>query len=204
MKKVLTTLLAFGALALFVLPTYAEIPGHLPNNGNSLNKATGTVTWTARSGALPGLVTEFDAHDLYFDSLADKGTIHTYRPSDDSGFEEGTVTIDLFCVNIATDEAWFAGTVVSASGGYSNTIGDAYLYWVKDVATPGSEGDLIGGMPYYSDLNGACEDVESHDWTGTGAVTDGNLVVHQKVIPTETAGPVPTATPLIPGLYIPE
>lgn len=176
MKKKIATLVTAGALLLSVVPALAKKPANTPNNGKSHEKATGEVTWTARSGALPGIVTSFNAHDIYPDnSQLDKGTIETYRPTD-PGFDEGTIVIDVACVRVEGDEAWFAGTATSATGGYSGNVGHHYIYWVHDKGTPGNlVPDLIGGNSYPT-LKQACSKLGS--WTGSGEVTDGNLVVH--------------------------
>lgn len=81
------------------------------------------------------------------------------------------------CVNVTATDAWFAGVAVYGDGGFAGNVGDHYLYWVKDVATPGSDGDLLGGRRYDT-LSAACAAVDSGSWTGGGAVTDGNLKIH--------------------------
>lgn len=176
MNKKIAALAAAGAILLSAATAFAIKPANTPNNGNSHNKATGTVEWTARRGALPGIVTSFNAHDIHPEnSQEDKGTIETYRPTG-PGFEEGTIVINLACVRVTENDAWFAGTATEATGGYSGNVGNVYLYWVRDNGTPGSEGpDLIGGNPY-ADLGQACAKMGT--WTGSGEVDDGNLVVH--------------------------
>lgn len=172
MKKLIFGIVFFMvALTLVAMPTLAKSD---KTNGPA-NKATGTVGWAARNGGLPGLITSFNAHDLG-DGMVDKGNLTTYRPTDPT-FNEGTITIDIKCVNVKGNEAWFAGEAVEGTGGYAGNIGDAYLYWVEDVSTPGSEGDRIGGMPY-SSLGAACSAATAATWHGSGAVDNGNLVVH--------------------------
>lgn len=143
-------------------------------------KQRGGVTWTARTHLppaeqLPGLISTFAVHEGWGDK-EDWGIYSIDRPADGS-FDGGSLTMDVTCVNIIEDEAWFAGTVSSATGGYEGTEGNAYLYWVNDLGTPGSDGDLIGGRGYAT-INQACGVVDSMGWQGTGVVTDGNLVVH--------------------------
>lgn len=167
--RFMTTAIAFGLLLAFSIPAFA---------GGPHDKATGSVEWTARSGALPGIVTSFDAHDEAPGMHADRGTITTYRPADSvDPFPGGTITIDLACVNVDGDEAWMAGVAVQGDGGYASNVGDVYLYWVKDGSTPGAEADKIGGRSY-GDLTTACGVVESGGWTGTGDVDSGNLKTH--------------------------
>lgn len=142
-----------------------------------VNKATGGVEWTARGGDLPGLVTEFNAHDVDTEgSDGDKGTLTTTRPADED-FAGGTITIDISCVNVDGDEAWMAGTAVEATGGYEANLGDFYLYWVEDASTPGEPADKIGGRSYNT-LGQACAVAEAGGWTGNGDVDAGNLKVH--------------------------
>jgi len=181
MKKKIATTLAAGALLLSTVTVFAVRPENTPNNGNSHNKTTGTVTWTARTHLppnqqLPGIVSIFDVHDEAPGAESDRGTHEITRPAD-SSFPGGSLSLDVECVSIGGNQAWFAGTVSWATGGYSGLEGDAFLYWVKDEATPGSAGDKIGGRGY-NNINAACGAVEAHSWTGTGVVTDGNLVVH--------------------------
>lgn len=155
-------------------------------NGNSNNgrhaKATGSVVWTARTNLpvnqqIPGLVSVFDAHDLGV-GMVDRGTHTLARPADDYyGFGGGSITIDISCVHVDGDEAWFAGEAVEATGDYSANLGDIYLYWVKDGSTSGAESDKIGGRSY-STLSQACNVVDGTPWRGTGDVTSGNLRVH--------------------------
>ncbi len=146
--------------------------------GGPHDKATGTVTWTARSGQLPGLISSFNAHDVGPGMDLDKGSLTTFRPADTvDPFAGGSLTMDLRCVNVDDNQAWFAGVVTSAGGGYSGTVGNVFLYWVKDMATSGSGGDLIGGRSY-PNLGSACTVVDAGGWTGSGVVTSGNLKTH--------------------------
>ncbi len=179
MKK-LAILVAALALLIVVVPALAAKPVDSPNNGKSHNKATGGVTWTARTHLppaeqLPGLVSTFSVHEGWGDKEG-WGTYSIDRPADES-FDGGSLTMDVTCVNVEADETWFAGTVSSATGDYSDTEGNVYLYWVNDVGTPGSAGDLIGGRGY-GNISQACDVVEAKGWAGTGVVTGGNLVVH--------------------------
>jgi hypothetical protein len=174
MKKMLSIFLVILVSAILVSTALA---------GGPHNKATGTITWTARSGTLPGLVTSFNAHDSDGapGSQEDRGSIETYRPFnpdfEDEFPEAGSITIELECVHVDGLEAWFAGTATSASGGYSGLEGQVYLYWVKDVSTPGSAGpDLLGGRKYDT-ISIACNVANNGSWAGEGAVTDGNLNV---------------------------
>lgn len=181
MKKTIATLAVGAALLIFAIPVFADKPADLPNNGNSHRKATGTVTWTARTHLpsnqqLPGLVSEFDVHDKAPGMGEDRGTHEITRPADNS-FPGGSLSLDVSCVNVEGNETWFAGTVSWATGGYSGLEGDTFLYWVLDGSTPGAEADEIGGRGY-SDPETACSAVDSGNWIGTGDVTDGNLVVH--------------------------
>lgn len=159
-------------LGMFVAPGMA---------GGPHNRATGTVTWTARTNRppaeqIPGIVSSFDVHDNAPGAESDRGTHDLWRPSGPE-FEEGAISLDVKCVNVGDTQAWFAGTVESASGGYAGLEGEVFLYWVHDVSTPGAVGpDEIGGRGY-STLQAACNVVDVGGWTGTGKVTDGNLKV---------------------------
>ena len=173
-KLVVGIILSLLLIAIIVVPVVA---------GGPHDKATGTVTWTARTHLdpewqIPGIVSSFAVHDNAPGEKAERGFHELYRPPDTNyGFPGGSLTLDADCVNVDDDETWFAGHVVSASGGYAGLIGDIFLYWVHDNATPGAGGDLIGGIGYQT-LGEACADVYSGGWTGTGVVTDGNLRVH--------------------------
>jgi hypothetical protein len=111
--------------------------------------------------------------------MDDKGSHTISRPADTFySFPGGSLTMDLYCVNVVGNEAWFAGVVSSADGGWSGLVGDVLFYWVQDNATSGSGGDLIGGIGY-ADLSTACAEVDSSTpWTGSGIVTSGNLMTH--------------------------
>jgi hypothetical protein len=152
--------------------------------GGPHNKATGTVVWTARTHLppaeqIPGIISSFDVHDAAPGMYSDRGTHSIYRPPDTNyGFSGGSLSLDVACVYVDGYEAWFAGTVTVADGGYSGLVGDVFLYWVEDFDTPGSAGpDLIGGRGYGT-IEEACNVVNAGGWTGTGIVTDGNLKVH--------------------------
>lgn len=149
--------------------------------GGPHDKATGTVTWTARTHLppaqqLPGLITSFNAHDLG-PGMDDKGSLTTFRPTD-AGFSEGNFTMDLKCVRVVDNVAWFAGEVTSADGGYSDRVGDFTAWRVEDNTTPGSGGDLIGGTGPKADLVEVCDIVAAGSFGGTGVVTSGNLKTH--------------------------
>lgn len=156
-------------------------PGATPPGRQDHAKATGDVTWAAQDGDVPGLKSEFDVHEDApgnTSSYGDRGTHHISRPAD-GDFSGGSLKLDVKCVNVEDTEAWFAGTVASGQGEWSNLKGEVFLYWVKDNGTPGAAGpDMIGGTGTYSALDKACTAVANGSWTGTGLVTDGNLVVH--------------------------
>lgn len=146
------------------------------------NKATGEVTWTARTNQpvdkqIPGIVSDFNAHDLG-PGMNDKGTMTiTIPPNNVVG--NGTRVVDISCVKVVDGQAWFAGEIVEADGDFAGTVGDIQLTWVLDGSTSGAEADKIGGNSYNT-LAQACAVVEAGGWTGTGDVTAGNLQVHYK------------------------
>ena len=146
------------------------------------NKATGSVTWTARTNQpvhkqIPGIVSEFNAHDMG-PGMNDKGSMSITIP-ENNVTGDGTRVFDIACVHVTDGEAWFAGAVVEADGDFAGSEGDVNLFWVLDGSTSGAEADKIGGMPYGS-LTAACAAVENEAWTGSGDVTAGNLMVHYK------------------------
>lgn len=147
------------------------------------NKATGSVTWTARTNQplanqIPGIVTEFNAHDLG-PGMGDKGESTIYIP-ENNVTGTGTRVIDVACAHVEDGEAWFAGKIVEADGDFAGSVGEVQLTWVLDGSTPGAEADAIGGTPKYTTLAAACAAVDAGAWTGSGDVTDGNLVVHYR------------------------
>lgn len=137
-------------------------------------KATGTVEWTARGGALSGLVTSFSVHDEAPGMNGDRG-FWTLSNND-----EGSYTADIVCVNVDGDQAWFAGYVTEGDGIYWDRPGAVQLFWVNDVATPGSGGDLLGGAgpDALGNIDETCARVEAGNWTGSGVVDSGNLKTH--------------------------
>lgn len=166
MRRTLTIAMTVALLmALMALPAVAKGP-HA--------KATGTVEWTARGGALPGLVTSFSVHDEAPGMNGDRG-FWTLSNND-----VGSYTVDVVCVNVDGNEAWFAGIVTDGDGIYEDRPGAVQLFWVKDGATPGSGGDLLGGAgpDRLGDINQTCARVEAGNWTGSGAVDSGNLKTH--------------------------
>jgi hypothetical protein len=174
MRRVFVTAMTLALLmGLMALPAVA---------GGPHDKATGTVTWTARTHLspekqIPGIETSFNAHDVG-PGMDDKGTLTTYRPADTNyGFTGGSLTMDLKCVNVDDNQAWFAGVVSHADGEYSGSVGDYLVYHVLDVATSGSGGDEIGGNAY-SSLATACVVAEAGSFIGKGVVMSGNLRTH--------------------------
>jgi len=151
--------------ALMALPAVAKGP-HA--------KANGTIEWTARGGALPGLVTSFSVHDEAPGMNSDRGFWTL------SNNNVGSYTVDIVCVNVDGDQAWFAGVVTEGDGIYADRPGAVQLFWVKDAATPGSGGDLLGGAgpDRFGSVEDTCAKVEAGSWTGTGAVDSGNLKTH--------------------------
>lgn len=165
LRSRLALVMAMGLLmGLVALPAVA---------GGPHDKATGTVEWTARGGALPGLTTSFSVHDLHEGGMDDRGFWTLSRA-------EGSYTAEIVCVNVVGDEAWFAGIVTESDGIYETRVDAVQLFWVHDVATPGSGGDLIGGAgpDRFGSIANACSKVEAMGWRGTGAVDAGNLKTH--------------------------
>jgi hypothetical protein len=130
-------------------------------------KATGGVWFTTiESGEELHRHVEFQVHDE-FEGQPDKGMLN-YR---DSG---GTwLRVDVDCVSIDGDHAFFSGVVVSASD--TSQIG----YWlhvaVYDGGSPGSKGDQVWGEMF--DYDPGC-DPGSYPPGGPWDVEKGNLVVH--------------------------
>lgn len=163
-------------------PEPSPEPKPSPTLKKPFNYARGNVTWTARTHLpedqwITGILSAFDAVDKGEGMDVDKGRYKTVVPERE-GFEGGSLTLDLSCVNVTDGQAWFAGEVISATGEYTGTEGDTYLYWVHDVDSPGDVGpDEIGGRSY-DDIATACSVVDNEGWTGTGKVTGGDLTVH--------------------------
>jgi hypothetical protein len=172
MRRILVTAMTLALLmGLTALPAVAGGPN---------DKATGTVTWTARTHLppakwLPGIETSFNAHDVG-PGMFDKGTLTTYRPAAPD-FIEGTFTLDVKCVSVVDNEAWSAGVATAADGGYLPSLHGFFVYHVEDNATSGSGGDIIGGRSYGS-LATVCGIVDAGSFIGQGVVTSGNLKTH--------------------------
>jgi hypothetical protein len=151
-------------MALMALPAVAKGP-HA--------KATGTVEWTAQGGNLSGLTTSFAVHDMGYGQV-DKG----FWTLDNNGL--GTYTVDVICVNVIGDQAWFGGYVTEGTGMYTGRVGAVQLNWVHDVATSGAGFDLLGGAgaDAYDGIDKTCDEVEAATWTGKGLVDSGNLKTH--------------------------
>jgi len=138
-KRIAITVGLFVVAGMFLVASVALA-------GGPHNKATGSVTWTARTSWppeqwIPGIVSVFDVHADAPGSTGeygDRGTFSLYRPADTNyGFPGGSLTVDVQCANVTEDEAWFAGPVTEADGGYSDRVGNIYMYWVSDGGTPG-------------------------------------------------------------------
>lgn len=180
-KLISATIFAMSVLMISAGLAVAGPPAHVGANGmGPAAKATGTVTWTARTHLpaaqqIPGIQTSFDAHDDAPGAQGDRGTVFFHRP-DVNGFAAGTVWVDVECVNVDGGEAWFAGTVAAAEGAFSPD--GVWLFHVVDNATPGAAGDQIGALNHYASLAAACTDVEAGTFAGQGVVTAGNLKTH--------------------------
>jgi hypothetical protein len=92
------------------------------------------------------------------------GTVSHYHPDGDM------YTVNVTCVSIDGNEAWFGGTVTTATGIYSTrTTG---LFWVEDNGPDGGDPyDRIGSP-------GATASCSNIGWTGGGVVTAGDLTVN--------------------------
>jgi hypothetical protein len=153
-------MILLAVLALFVL----AVPLTASAGGNSHAKANGEVYWTSAGGA--ELYTEFNAHADAPGRYPDRGVAYMelFGPS---GW---TRTVDFSRVEVDSDQAWMCGEITAG-----DSAGSWMTMWVKDVGTPGSDGDLIGA--YKGTEVAACNRVTER-WTGGGTVTGGNLMVH--------------------------
>ena len=154
-----TTLAAATLLVMFAAPAGAVGPW---------SSAAGAVEWTARANTSNPITGIESAFDVYESPRGDGG----YYASEREGL--GSFLLDVACVEVDGNEAWFAGTVIWETGDYVE-LGDVYSYWVQDNGTPGTTGpDKIGGIGYGAE-SAACEQLG--DFTGSGVVTAGDLTV---------------------------
>jgi hypothetical protein len=130
-------------------------------------KATGGIWFTTIDGAheTRGHV-EFQVHDE-FGGQPDRGWLN-YRNTDGDWFK-----VDVDCVTIYGDHAFFSGKVVSAS--LEEWRDKWLLVAVRDGGSPGTNGDQIWGEMY--DHHPGC-DAGDFPPGGPWDVEKGNLVVH--------------------------
>ena len=153
MKKTLLVMALAIALVLSMMATALA-------NGGPHDRATGEVTWEIPGGPLAGdtVYTKFNAHDGAPGSKGtteDRGTVTTTHKG-------VTRTVDLDCVQIEENEAWFSGV---------DNNGAPVVFYVQDNATPGADGDLFN---QWTNSEYTCTD----GWSVGGEVLDGNLKVH--------------------------
>lgn len=130
-------------------------------------KATGGVSFvTTENGVELRHWAEFEAHAAYDDHPA-KGWLN-YHDANKLKFR-----MDVQCVTVVDDWAFFSGPIVSASD--TLFLDQWLLVVVHDGGTPGSKGDQIWGEFYDSDPG--CQPLYP-DPDDMSDVKTGNLVVH--------------------------
>jgi len=130
-------------------------------------KATGGVWFTTVEGAeeIQGRI-EFQVHEE-FGGQPDRGWLD-YRNTDGDWFK-----VNVDCVTIDGDHAFFSGEVVSAT--LEEWRDKWLLVAVHDDGSPGTNGDQIWGEMY--DYHPGC-DAGDFPPSGPWDVEKGNLVVH--------------------------
>jgi hypothetical protein len=136
----------------------------LPAVAGGHPKANGSVTWTS-AGGLEGIHTEFSLHDRPGDDVRGSGVYMTVPR--DWGTEWRQITVA--CVTVTGNVARWGGHITATNNPAFE--GDPIVGWVRDIATPGSGGDMIG--TYANPPHGIC----GHSFTGGGTITAGNLTV---------------------------
>lgn len=145
-------------------------PSDLESNSSDkpVPKVTGDI-WMSD----PSQQIDFNAFD-YGDSSVDKGTVE-YWNYDYPGPLHYTANVLCANVNTSTKESWF---MFQIPDGWPGLTGLYVVSYVKDVGTPGTNGDLYGHTAT-SDLSTA------QSWCNNGTapvsmypIASGNLVVH--------------------------
>ncbi len=160
MKK----LLVFVVMAFAILGFSGIVIAEGINDPTDHQKITGDVNWTSARG-VENLRTVFSVHLDAPGKNPIRGTVTHYNP-------DGSMRIvEVDNVMVSGNEAWIVGEITYADGVFSGQEGMRSIHWMKDIATPGSEGDLIGAWK-------GNHDDKIGSWTGGGIVTSGNLMVH--------------------------
>ena len=142
MKKTLLLMAMVVALAMSALaPAMAK--------GGPHDRATGDITWESARGAT--IETTFNAHDGAPGSQPNRGSV-----TQTSG--AGTTTVDLDCVIVDSDKAFFSG---------ENQSGAPVIFYADADGTFGS----------WTNPNTPNQDCTDR-WVGRGTVVDGNLKIH--------------------------
>jgi hypothetical protein len=130
-------------------------------------KATGGVWFTTiESGEEVQHRVEFQVHEEN-GGQPDKGWL-SHRDSDGNW-----IRVDVDCVTIYGDHAFFSGVIVSASD--DGQVGNWLLVAVQDGGSPGTNGDHVWGEMY--DYDPGCA-AGTFPPGGPWDVEKGNLVVH--------------------------
>lgn len=88
--------------------------------------------------------------------------------------------VDVRCLKVDGDTAWFGGEITKATGAFDPTDtreGQGLMTQVFDGGTPGRNGDQIGNRGA-TDANAACTMVESMTPATPNEVEKGDLRVH--------------------------
>jgi hypothetical protein len=118
---------------------------------------TGDVYWDSAGGYF-GIHTEFVLHDNAPGKNPDRGWVVDDVPG------KGWRKVKVECVVVNHDGAFYGGTIVEATGGY--TVGQGVEGWF------GPDGDRLGSHI----VSNPCPGIG--DWTGGGVVVDGVVKFH--------------------------
>jgi len=141
------------------------LAGVVVSQSASAPKATGGVKWMSMEhGVEVGNWAELEAI-AGIDGQPGKGWVK-YHNSEGMRFR-----VDVQCVTVVDDWAFFSGPIVSSSD--TLMLNQWLMVVVHDGGTPGSKGDQIWGEFYTADPG--CRPFHPSDMTD---VESGNLVVH--------------------------
>ena len=136
--------------------------------------AWGDVTWAARDGEVPGLVSTFAVRDGapgQASSTGDSGWYRLTRPEP----TPGTLTLDVRCVRVSAGWTEFAGVVTQASGVY--VVGEVFRVSVVDGGKRGA-GDEIGMKSSGFDLAAGCaQALDDKELGRQGVIAKGDIAV---------------------------
>jgi hypothetical protein len=144
---------------------------------SSVGVAWGSVTWAARDGEAPGLVSRFVVRDGtpgQASSNGDRGWYRLTRPEP----TPGTLTLDVKCVRVSPDWTEFAGVVTHASGVY--VVGEVFRVSVVDGGKRGA-GDEIGMKSSGFDLERGCAlALDDKELGRQGVISKGDIAVRTR------------------------